>query len=60
MPTSSENTNNQTRTGTERASRGDRHRNATKKKTNSVIPNTFKGRVPEVGAVIGTKDESYK
>ena len=33
-PTPSENNNNQTRTGTERASRGVRHRNVTRKKKN--------------------------
>ena len=57
--TPSENINNQTRTGTQRSSRGDRHRNATRKKK-SGIPNTFKGSVPEVGAVIRTKDENHK
>ena len=39
---------------------GGRHRNNTINKTKSGIPNTFKGSVPEVDAVLGTKDENYK
>ena len=54
-PTHSGNTNNQTRTGTERASRGGRNRNVTRKKNKSGLHNTFKGSVLEVGAVLGTK-----
>ena len=54
--TPSEKTNNQNRTGTERASRGVRHRNATIKKTKSGLSNTFKVSVPEVDAVLRTKD----
>ena len=59
-PTPSENTKNHTRTGIERAIRGGRHRNITRKKENSGILNTFKESVPEVGTVLGTKDENYK
>ena len=56
-PTHSENINNNTRNGTYRASSGGRHKNAAKK---SGILNTFRGSVPEVGAVLGTKDKNYK
>ena len=56
----SENTTNQTRNGTERTHRGDRHINATRKKAKSGILNTFKGSMPEFGTVLGTKDENYK
>ena len=57
-PTHSDNSNNHTGTGTERDSREGRHRNYTRKKVRN--PNTFKGSVPEVGAVLGTKDQNYK
>ena len=59
-PTLSDNTNNKKRTGTERSSRRVRNINVTRNKTKSRIPNTFKGSVPEVGIVLGTKDENYK
>ena len=59
-PTPSENSNNQTRTGTERDIRGGRHRNDTRKKTKSGIPNTFRVSMPEVGTVLGTNDKNYK
>ena len=59
-PTISEKSNNHTESGTERSSRGGRHRNTTRKKTKAGIPNTFKGSVPEVGAVLRNKDENYK
>ena len=58
-PAPSDITNNKTRTGTERDSRGGRHRNVTRKKKSGIM-NTFKGSVPEVGAVIGTKNENFK
>ena len=59
-PTPSENSNNQTRTGTERVSRGVSHINSTRKKKNPGIPNTFKGSVTEFGAVLGTKYDNFK
>ena len=52
--TPSENSNNQTKTGTERSSRGGRHRNATGMKKNSGISNTFNVSVAEVDSVLGT------
>ena len=58
-PTPSDKTNNHTRNGSERASRGGTHRNATRKKKSEIL-NTFKGSMLEVGAVIGTKDTNFK
>ena len=58
-PTPSENINNQTGTGIERANRGGIHRNSTRKKRKSGILNTLKGIMPEVGAVLGTKYENF-
>ena len=54
---------NQNDTVTERISRegqSNRHIKSTRKKTKTGIPITFKGNMPEVGAVIGTKDKNYK
>ena len=36
------------------------HRNATRKKTKTEIPITFKVNVTEVGSVLRTKEEKYK
>ena len=58
-PTPSDNIINKIETGAERESRGGRHINAKRTKTKSGTPNTFKGSVQEVGAVLGTKDESF-
>ena len=54
---------NQPETGTERVSSKvqlNRHRNATKKKTKTRIPITFKGNMTEAGSVLRTKEEKYK
>ena len=54
---------NQAESGTERSSREGqsiRHRDSTRKKKNTRIAITFKGNLPEVGAVIGAKEENYK
>ena len=53
---------NQLVTGTEwvdREVRSNRHRNSTIKNNKTVITITFKGNVPGVGAMIGTKDKKY-
>ena len=57
-PTPSENINNQTRAGSDRATRGGKTQKLHKKRKKSGIPNTFKGSVTEVGTVIGTKEEN--
>ena len=44
----------------DRAIRRGRHRNFTGKKTGSGIPKTFKGSLPEVGEVLGSKEENFK
>ena len=54
---------NQLETGTERVIREgqpSRHRKSTRKKTKTRIPINFKGNMPEVGAVIRTKDKNYE
>ena len=56
-PTPSENTYNKTITRIERSSSGGRHRNVTRRKINSGVPKIFKGSLPEVGAMLGTKDK---
>ena len=58
-PTTLEDIKNKTRNGIDRASRGGRHRNTTRKKRSEII-NTFKGSLPEVGAVLGTRDNNFK
>ena len=60
-PTSTD--GNKPETETERFSRecqSNRKINATRKKTKTRIPITFKGNVPEVDAVLITKDNKYK
>ena len=54
---------NQLETGTERVNREgqrSRHRKATREKTKTRIPINFKGNMPEVGAVIRTKDKTKR
>ena len=60
MPTPSKNSNNQTKTNTERAIRRVSHKNTNRNKTKKGILNTLKGSVPEVGEVLRTKDENFK
>ena len=61
MPTSID--DNQPETVTDMASiegKLSSHRNTMRKNMKTFIPITFKGNVPEAGAVIVTKDENYK